>query len=121
MNSKIFSLIFILFQLFNLQGQIQDEIEKINVDCLQQLLPKLGGTQRIDALNKLSFGLRIELPDSSLSIAKITIILSEKIDYKKGQADGYFNLGNNYRIYIRSWSTYGRNNYNRFVRSMARL
>ena len=96
MKGKIFSLISILFLLINLQGQVQFEIEKINVDSLQQVLPKLDGTQKIDALNKLSLGLCIKLPDSSRSIAKNTIILSEKLEYKKGQADGYFNLGSNY-------------------------
>ena len=96
MKGKIFSLISILFLLINLQGQVQFEIEKINVDSLQQVLPKLDGTQRIDALNKLSLGLCIKLPDSSISIAKNTINLSKKLEYKKGEADGYFNLGNNY-------------------------
>lgn len=68
-------------------------MEEINVDSLQQLLPELKGTEKIDALNKLSLALCRDDPDSSISIAKYTIALSEQADYQKGRGDGFFNRG----------------------------
>ncbi|RLD26410.1 MAG: hypothetical protein DRI54_02910, partial [Bacteroidetes bacterium] len=51
---------------------------------------------RIDALNKLSLALSRDNSDSSMSLAIQTIALSKQLDYQKGIADGYFNLGNFY-------------------------
>ncbi len=96
MKKQIFFVCLFLLQLFPCQGQIHIEIKKVNVDSLQQILPGLDGTDRIDALNKLSLALCRDLPDSSMALANQTIALSEKFDYQKGLADGYFNLGNNY-------------------------
>jgi hypothetical protein len=95
---KLLVVFLFFFQILLLEGQIHLEMEKINVDSLQQLLPGLDGTEKIDALNKLSLGLCRDFPDSSLSIANNTIALSGMLDYKKGLADGYFNLGNYYHF-----------------------
>ena len=96
MRTQLFiAAIFFLQSLFSI-GQIQLEMEKINVDSLQQVLPGLDGTEKVDALNKLSLGLCRYYPDSSMSLANQTIALSEKLDYQKGLADGHFNLGNYY-------------------------
>ena len=93
---KLLVVFLFFFQILQLDGQIHLEMKKINVDSLQQLLPGLDGTEKIDALNKLSLGLCRDFPDSSFSIANKTIDLSEKLDYLKGLADGYFNKGNVY-------------------------
>ena len=72
------------------------EIEKINVDSLERILHELNGAERIDALNKLSFALSSANFDRSKSLSNQTIELSRQLDYQKGLADGYFNLGNIY-------------------------
>ncbi len=96
MNLKYIALFFLLSQLFQLNGQTAKEMERINADSLQQILPTLTGTEKIDALNKIAFKLCYKYPDSCISMAIQTIRLSETIDYKKGEATGYFNLGNGY-------------------------
>lgn len=77
-------------------GQISREMAGINADSLNQLLPGLEGTEKIDALNKMAFRLCYKFPDSCISMANQTIGLSKSTDYKKGEAIGYFNLGNGY-------------------------
>jgi len=93
MKSKILISAFLCLVILQSAAQLAWEMEKINVDSLQQLLPGLKGVEKIDALNKLSLALCRDDPDSSISIAKKTIDLSEQANYQKGQGDGYFNLG----------------------------
>ncbi|MCD4729006.1 MAG: hypothetical protein K8R74_00275, partial [Bacteroidales bacterium] len=96
MKLKYIAILFLLSQLYQLNGQITNEMERINADSLHQILPALSGTEKIDALNKIAFKLCYKYPDSCISMANQTIILSETYDYKKGEATGYFNLGNGY-------------------------
>jgi signal transduction histidine kinase/DNA-binding response OmpR family regulator len=77
-------------------SQIAKEMRRINADSLVAILPDLTGTEKIDALNTIAFKLSYKYPDSCISIAKQTIKLSESVSYKKGEATGYFNLGNGY-------------------------
>ncbi|MCF8227640.1 MAG: tetratricopeptide repeat-containing sensor histidine kinase, partial [Bacteroidales bacterium] len=95
---KLKSILIVVFFLFALtsSGQISREMASINADSLNQLLPELEGTEKIDALNKMAFKLCYKFPDSCISMASQTIQLSESVDYKKGEATGYFNLGNGY-------------------------
>jgi len=96
MKLKCIAILFLLCQLFQLNGQIAEEMERINADSLHQILPTLTGTEKIDALNKIAFKICYKYPDSCISIAHQTIQLSETYDFKKGEATGYFNLGNGY-------------------------
>jgi len=73
-------------------------MQKVNVDSLQSILPGLDGKEEIDALNKISLTLFVINPDSSIAIANKTISLSDDLDYPKGKADAYFNLGNAFFI-----------------------
>lgn len=91
---KIFIAAVIFFHSLHLNGQIHIEMGKINVDSLQQILPELDGTDKIDAINKLSLAFCLDFPDSSMAFANQTIAMSKKLDYQKGLADGYFNRGN---------------------------
>ncbi len=75
------------------RAQLAWEMEEINVDSLQKVIPGLKGEQNIDALYKLSLALCRDDPDSSISIAQHTINYSEQANYIKGKGDGYFNLG----------------------------
>ncbi len=86
------TLLFSLLPLFT-PAQLAWEMEQINVDSLQKVIPELAGTEKVDALNKLSLALCRDDPDSCISIAHNNISLSEQEDYLKGQGDGYFNLG----------------------------
>lgn len=88
--------IFIFFQTFQLNSQIAEEINKINTDSLQKVIPELEGQEKIDALNKIALAFFVHQPDSCINIANNTIQMSEKIGYQKGIADGFFNLGNGY-------------------------
>ena len=72
------------------------ELTAINVDSLNGLLPELEDEDKIDALNTMAFRLCHVYPDSAISLARQTIELSEKLGYRKGEATGYFNLGNGY-------------------------
>nr|NQU94148.1 histidine kinase [Bacteroidota bacterium] len=71
-------------------------MKKINVDSLLQIIPDLEGTKRIDARNRFAFALCSDFPDSSIAIVNNTIAISKKLEYQKGLADAYFNLGNSY-------------------------
>jgi signal transduction histidine kinase/CheY-like chemotaxis protein len=77
-------------------GQITEEIQKINADSLNLVLPELSGTEKIDALNRIAFGIFGEFPDSCIAISDCSVSLAEELDYPKGIADGYFNSGNGY-------------------------
>jgi len=88
-------LIIFLMPLITL-SQIAEEIKRINADSLQEVLSTLSGTEKIDALNKIAFRRCYKFPDNCISMAKQTIDLSKTLDYKKGEASGYFNLGNGY-------------------------
>ncbi|MBN3035970.1 MAG: hypothetical protein JW861_10325, partial [Bacteroidales bacterium] len=96
MKIRFLIVVFLFFRLFQLNGQIAKEMARINADSLQQILPALTGTEKIDGLNKIAFKLCYKFPDSCISMANQTIRLSKSIDYKKGEAIGYFNLGNGY-------------------------
>lgn len=94
-NQLLLAAIF-LAALSNIYGQIHLEMEKVNVDSLQNVLPLLNGKERIDALNQLAFGICRKNPDSTIEIASRVVQISDSINYKKGMADGFFNLGNGY-------------------------
>ncbi len=79
-------------------NQIIDEINKINADSLQEVLPELEGVDKINALNKIALSVSLNNPDSTIKIANQVIKVSEELDYMKGVADGHFNLGNAYYI-----------------------
>ena len=98
MKLKIFIFSVLLFQLFQANGQIYREMPKVNMDSLLLQLTSADGTEKIDILNRLSVALLIDDTDSSLRSANLAIALSEKLDYQKGKADGFFNLGNCYYI-----------------------
>lgn len=94
MKVKIASIVFLLLLANFAQGQVKFRIKKLNADSLAALIPVKKGTDKIDALNILSNVICRKDPDSSMNLATTAIDLSEKLDYKKGLADGYFNVGN---------------------------
>lgn len=96
MKVRIIIISFLIFQLFQVNGQISREMQRINADSLYQELPRSKGAEKIDALNKIAFKLCYKYPDSCISLANKTIRLSKTLDYKKGEATGHFNLGNGY-------------------------
>ena len=88
----------IIFTIISLLAcpQSADEIKRFNTDSLSQVLAELSGAEKIDTLNKIAAKIYIEHPDSCLKLATWTVHLSDSLDYKKGLADGYFNIGNSY-------------------------
>ena len=50
----------------------------------------------IDSLNKLSFDIYLESPDSARGIAEKALILSEQIKYGKGIGNSFYNIGHVY-------------------------
>lgn len=55
-----------------------------------------ASTKSIDSLNKLSFDIYLESPDSARNIAEKTLILSEKIKYARGIGSSFYNIGHVY-------------------------
>jgi hypothetical protein len=82
MKFKAVIVLVLLFQLFQLNGQIAREMAKINADSLKTILPELSGKEKIDALNKMAFKLCYKFPDSCISMAHQTIKLSESFNYE---------------------------------------
>jgi len=96
MKLKVVIFAFLFFQLFQLNGQITEEIERINADSLQKALSMLTGTEKIDTLNSIAFRIAKDYPDSCRKLATQTISMSDSLNYQKGLADGYRNLGDSY-------------------------
>jgi len=87
--------IVVLFLLANLaQAQVKFYVEKLNADSLAALLTEKEGSEKADVLNLLSNVICRNDIDSSISLATEAIQISEHLDYKKGLADAYYNLGN---------------------------
>ncbi|MCF8236363.1 MAG: HAMP domain-containing histidine kinase, partial [Bacteroidales bacterium] len=96
MRRKIAIIIFSLIMPVYASGQTFMELTATKPDSLNRVLPELESTEKIDALNTMAFRLCHVYPDSSISLARQTISLSEDMGYLKGEATGYFNLGNGY-------------------------
>ena len=96
MKIKISSLVF-LFLITNCAlGQVKFRVKKLNADSLLALIPEKENSELVDVLNLLSNVICRKDIDSSISLAKEAIVLSDKLEYQKGLADGYFNVGNGY-------------------------
>ena len=80
MRIKILFIALFFFVSLTMLGQIAKEVQKINVDSLQLVLPGLAGKEKIDVLNRIAFAISRDHTDSSFRIAKRTIISSEKLD-----------------------------------------
>jgi len=80
------------------QSQSTDEIKNIHADSLQQALSQLSGTKKIDTLNKIAFSIAKDFPDSCRKLATQTISMPDSMNYLKGLADGYRNLGDSYIV-----------------------
>jgi signal transduction histidine kinase/CheY-like chemotaxis protein len=77
-------------------GQVKFRVKNLNADSLLALIPDKEGTEKVEALNLLSNAICRKNIDSSILLASQAIELSEKLEYQKGMADGYFNVGNGY-------------------------
>ncbi len=80
------------------QAQVKFRVKKLNADSLAALIPEKKGTELAEVLNLLSNVICRKDIDSSISLASRAIVISEKLEYKKGLADGYFNVGNGYLL-----------------------
>src|SRR5688572_6131851 len=85
----------ILFQ-FLLHTSCLGQGEK--VDSIKNLLPTLKDSSLVDRLNELCRSYIEVHTDSALLFASKAILESERINYVKGKALAYFNLGLNERI-----------------------
>ncbi|MCF8236499.1 MAG: response regulator [Bacteroidales bacterium] len=95
---KIKSIFIVIFFLFTLtsSGQISREMAGINADSLMNEFPEFSITEKIDTLNKIASSIVKDYPDSCWKLAEWTLRMSDSLDYQKGLADGYKNLGNSY-------------------------
>jgi len=93
---KIAFIIFIFLMANFAHGQVKFRVKKLNADSLVTLISEKDGTEKIEALNLLSNVICRKDIDSSILLATHAIELSEKLEYQKGLADGYFNVGNGY-------------------------
>jgi len=98
MKLKFIILAFLFFQIFQLKGQIAEEIDSIDTDSIYQLLPEWATTEKIDTLNSIAFRVAKDFPDSCMKLAALTIRMSDSLNYQKGLAAGYQNLGRSYLV-----------------------
>ena len=96
MKIKMVFFIFLFFIANFAQGQVKFRVKKLNADSLVKLIPEKEGIEKIEALNLLSNVICRRNIDSSINLATQAIDLSEKLEYQKGLADGYHNVGNGY-------------------------
>ena len=96
MKFKILSVALLLLATSFAQAQIFFKVKKLDADSLVALLPEKKDVELIDVLNLLSNVICRKDIDSSINLANRAIELSEELDYQKGLADGYFNVGNGY-------------------------
>ncbi|MCB2219875.1 MAG: response regulator [Bacteroidetes bacterium] len=90
----LFLLLFLyLFQIF---GQVANEM--IGPDAINsyQHLQELDVTIRIDSLNELAESISRDNPDSCIAVASEAKFVSVNEDYQKGIADASLNMGNAY-------------------------
>lgn len=93
----IIPFVFFLSILANIAyGQVKFRVKYLNDDSLTALISEKDGKEKIKALNLLSNVICRKNIDSSILLANQAIELSNKLDYQKGLADGYFNLCNGY-------------------------
>ncbi len=85
------SLIFFLVSSVNLTAQLY----KLNKDSLWAIVknPNSNDTSKVRALSKIASQYVNTYPDSTLFFLNQSINLSSSIGYKKGEAQGYMNLG----------------------------
>jgi len=98
MKLKYTILLFLLSQLFQLNGQIAEEIDRIDTDSIYLILAELEGTEKIDTLNSIAYRIAKDFPDRCRKLADMTISMSENLNYQKGLAAGYQNLGRSYLV-----------------------
>ena len=96
MNAKTIFISLLIFPLLHTSAQVHYEIEKINIDSLEQILPGLTGTEKIDALNKMALALCRDYPDSCIKMSDRAKVNANKIDYLKGLADASLYKGTAY-------------------------
>ena len=74
-----------------LSGAAQQEVEKLDSDPLARKI-RTDSTE-VDSLLKASEALRFKNQDSSITLARKAITLSDDIDYETGKALGFKNIG----------------------------
>lgn len=72
--------------------------KNLDTDSIAALLNGKVNNEQIDLINLLSSALCMKHADSSLILAKKAIQLSDSLDYEKGLANGYFNMGSNFLV-----------------------
>jgi len=96
MKFKIISFVLLFLMVNFAQAQVKFRVKKLNADSLVALLSEKRDIEYVEALNLLSNVICRKNIDSSILLATQAIALSEKLEYQKGLADGYYNLGNGY-------------------------
>ncbi|MBN1639207.1 MAG: tetratricopeptide repeat protein [Ignavibacteriales bacterium] len=69
-----------------------------NIDSLQILISSSTGEEKVDLLNFLAKTFYYSNSDSTIFYAKLSIVISEQIEYSKGLANAYDCLGAAYNI-----------------------
>ena len=76
--------------------QNQEEIKTSTITSTKHLFPDLTDIAKIDSLNSIAQSIYKDFPDSCKKLADITLSMSDSLDYQKGLAFGYLNLGRSY-------------------------
>lgn len=100
MKTKIILFIILLTSTFFVISQdvIEFRVKKFDADSLALVIEEKEGKEKVDALNYLSNVLCRKNTDSSIICATQALQLSKHLEYRKGIADSYYYLGNDYYL-----------------------
>ena len=100
MKTKIilFALLLTSAHFANSQDVIEFRVKNFDADSLVLVIKDKEGKEKIDALNYLSNVLCRKNTDSSIICATQALQLSKHLEYRKGIADSYYYLGNDYYL-----------------------
>jgi len=88
----------VIFILLIFTGNLLHSQDKLYIDSLINLLKnEKVDSSKVNILNEISWEYSYSLPDKCIEYAKKAIILSEEINFSKGMADAYKNIGNSYK------------------------
>ena len=88
--------LFIILIIYSFTAYTQTNLtDSLKIDSLKKVLQKVKeDTNKVNTLNELSSAIQQVSDDSSsLQYAKKALLLSEKLNFKKGEADANYNIG----------------------------
>ena len=80
----------------------QHNVQLHTDSLLRMLKSNMQDSSRVNTMNALATDLLKDDPDSSIILSSVALSLSQKINYKPGEANSYFSLGQIYTAKLNS-------------------